>query len=53
MSLETVIILNAILDTLVVSGILALAAWAIRADRSTQRAQVRALPRREARRLAA
>jgi len=53
MSLETVILLNAILDTIVISGILALAAWAIRTDRCTDRAEVRSLPRRERTRLAA
>ncbi|HZT16860.1 MAG TPA: hypothetical protein VFA19_13020 [Gaiellaceae bacterium] len=53
MNLETVILLNAILDTIVVSGILALAAWAIRTDRRIERPQVRSLPRREQDRLAA
>ncbi len=53
MSLETVILLNAILDVIVVSGILALAAWAIRTDRCLERPTVRMLPQREQRRLAA
>lgn len=53
MSLEAVTILNAILDVLVVSCILALSAWAIRADRGFARAEVRARPRRERDRLAA